>query len=257
MTEPTIFSDPLRLGVWSGARHMSTCLRYCFAKPRSNLPYTPVALDEPFYGCWLDANPGINRIERVEVTGGCQTDPAKVIERLTARLPGKVDLDYQKHFAYMMDGIDMGWLHSITNAFLIREPSEVITSLLNILDPEDVTEAEIGVKAQFDIFEQVSAALGKTPPVIDQRDILTAPGKVLSAFCEEIGLPYSDGLLSWPAGPCPFDGPWARHWYDAVWQSTGFRPYRRKQEVVPSSHRSLQEAAEELYAKMAKGRITG
>ncbi|WP_271215125.1 hypothetical protein, partial [Pseudonocardia halophobica] len=28
--------------------------------------------------------------------------------------------------------------------------------------------------------------------------------------------------LRWPAGPKPFDGAWAQHWYNAVHASTGF-----------------------------------
>jgi hypothetical protein len=31
-------------------------------------------------------------------------------------------------------------------------------------------------------------------------------------------------MLRWPAGPKPFDGVWAPHWYAAVHRSTGFEP---------------------------------
>ena len=45
---------------------------------------------------------------------------------------------------------------------------------------------------------------------------------MLAALCAAVGIPFRDEMLAWPKGPKSFDGVWARHWYDAVWSSTGF-----------------------------------
>ena len=45
---------------------------------------------------------------------------------------------------------------------------------------------------------------------------------MLRTLCDAIGLEFTPRMLNWPAGGCPEDGVWARHWYGAVHQSTGF-----------------------------------
>ena len=49
---------------------------------------------------------------------------------------------------------------------------------------------------------------------------------MLEALCDALGVRFDPAMLSWPAGPRPTDGVWAPHWYDGVWKSTGFGPYR-------------------------------
>ena len=41
------------------------------------------------------------------------------------------------------------------------------------------------------------------------------------------------GQLDWPAGPRASDGVWAPYWYEAVWKSTGFEPWRDKRVPLP------------------------
>jgi hypothetical protein len=58
--------------------------------------------------------------------------------------------------------------------------------------------------------------------VIDSADILANPQGALSALCAALDIPFTERMLHWPAGPKPYDGTWAPHWYNAVHQSTGF-----------------------------------
>ena len=50
----------------------------------------------------------------------------------------------------------------------------------------------------------------------------------MRALCKELDIPFLEDMLSWPSGPRDSDGVWAPHWYDAVWNSTGFKPYSEK-----------------------------
>ncbi|MCA9582740.1 MAG: hypothetical protein KC416_13165, partial [Myxococcales bacterium] len=70
------------------------------------------------------------------------------------------------------------------------------------------------------------------PPVIDGRDVLADPGRVLRLLCERLGLSFTDRMLAWSPGIRTTDGVWARHWYDSVSKSSGFE---RPQESEPSA----------------------
>jgi hypothetical protein len=62
-------------------------------------------------------------------------------------------------------------------------------------------------------------------------------------------------MLSWPAGPRASDGVWANHWYDAVWRSTGFQPYRPKRVEVPVRLTDVLKRAEEIYQALYAHRM--
>ena len=57
---------------------------------------------------------------------------------------------------------------------------------------------------------------------LGSHDIREDPEAALRVLCDAIELPFSNAMLSWPAGPKPYDGVWASHWYGAVHRSTGF-----------------------------------
>ncbi len=57
-------------------------------------------------------------------------------------------------------------------------------------------------------------------------------------------------MLRWPEGPKPEDGVWAPHWYHNVHRSTGFGPYREKDEPVPARLRGILAEATPLYERL-------
>jgi hypothetical protein len=81
---------------------------------------------------------------------------------------------------------------------------------------EEVTLEDIGFRQQVALYDRIGGL------VIDSADIRADPRGALERLCAEIGLPFDDAMLGWPAGPKPFDGAWAPHWYGAVHRSTGF-----------------------------------
>ena len=54
------------------------------------------------------------------------------------------------------------------------------------------------------------------------RDRLATEDDALWDLCAALEIPFTDNMLHWPAGPKPYDGVWAPHWYNAVHASTGF-----------------------------------
>jgi hypothetical protein len=137
---------------------------------------------------------------------------------------------------HLLPGIERAWLDGLTHAFLIRDPREMLPSLDEKLP--QLTLEDTGYPQQLELFERVLERTGGPPPVVDSADLLRDPEGVLRALCTAVGLDFRSRMLSWPPGPRPTDGIWARHWYGSVEESTGFGPYRPK--AAPLSERLLE-----------------
>jgi hypothetical protein len=104
------------------------------------------------------------------------------------------------------------------------------------------TIADTGLPQQVELFRDVQARTGTTPPVIDTEDVLKDPRGVLQRFCAAVDIAFDERMLHWPAGGRETDGIWAKYWYDAVERSTGFEPYApRPRNVTPELEPVLAE----------------
>ena len=152
--------------------------------------------------------------------------------------PCERPIHFFKNMAHHLPGLDQGFLDSITNVLLIRDPTEMLPSLAAQLSSP--TLRDTGLREQNVILDSILAR-GEKPIVLDARDLLDPPG-VLRRACAGLGIPFEDAMLSWPAGPKPEDGVWAKHWYHNVHASTGFAPHSPRG-PVPSAPRALAEEA--------------
>jgi hypothetical protein len=212
-----------------------------------------VVCDEPLYAHYLAAT-GLDHPGRDEVIAHHDADWRSVVAWLTGSVPEGKAVFYQKHMAHhLRPEIDRAWLDALTHAFLIRDPRHMLTSLDKRID--DITIESTGLPRQVELFERVADRLGAAPPVLDARDVLRDPRAALGALCARLHLPFLESMLSWPAGRRSTDGIWARHWYDAVEASTGFAPYREKDEAVPEPLRPVCDACLPLYDRLAAHRL--
>lgn len=205
---------PMRIAMWSGPRNLSTAMMYAFGN-RADFH----AVDEPFYASYL-AMTGLEHPMRDAVLASQPQDPKAVIADLTGPIPDGKPHAYHKHMTqHMIDGVPRDWIKDMTNVFLIRHPARVIASFGAKYD--NPTLEDIGFTQQTDLFD-LCLSHGHTPIVIDSADIRRDPETMLTKLCEAIGLEFDPAMLSWPAGPRPYDGVWAPHWYGSVHGSTGF-----------------------------------
>lgn len=177
------------------------------------------AMDEPFYAAYLHAT-GLKHPLYQEIIDDGLIDPADVVGHCL----GATDkpISYQKHMCHhMIKGFPLDWLGQVTNVFLLRDPARVLASYA--VKVETVSAEDIGFPQQRALMEQVIAG-GGTPIVVEAADIRRNPQKMLEALCSAIGIAFDPAMLSWEAGEREEDGVWAKHWYDAVWKSTGFAP---------------------------------
>jgi len=234
-----------RIAMWSGPRNISTAMLRSFG----SRPDTAVT-DEPLYAHYLQVT-GVAHPGRDDVIAAHEPDWRKVAATLTGPVPGGREIWYQKHMAHhLLPMIERGWLDVLTHAFLIREPDEMVASLLRTFPGAGL--ADTGLPQQCEIFDRVAERQGRAPPVVLASDVLKDPRAQLEALCGALGIPFLNAMLSWPPGRRDTDGAWAPHWYAAVEASTGFEPFRlRHVELTDEQARLVDECRpwyEKLYA---------
>lgn len=240
-------APPVRIAMWSGPRNISTAMLRAW----ENREDTTV-VDEPLYAHYL-ATTDVDHPGKEQVVAEHETDWRLVVESLLGPLPPGAVISYQKHMAHhLLPSVGRGWLGGLSHVFLIRDPREMLPSLARVLPAP--TLADTGLAQQVEIHDTMVAE-GQQPPVIDAKDVLTAPESTLRALCGRLGVPFSDRMLSWPAGPRPSDGVWARWWYGAVEASTGFSSYQPPTAPFPDHLRPLLEQCRPYYERLHERRI--
>ena len=237
----------LRLNVWSGPRNVSTALMYSFAQ-RSDTR----VVDEPLYAHYLRVS-GAQHPGREAVLASQEQDGEKVV-REVIRGPCDRPVAFFKQMAHHLVGLDRAFLAHTANVILTRDPVEMLPSLReNVARPK---LADTGYAVQTQLFEQLRA-LGQEPPVLDAREILMSPRKVLGELCRRLGLLFEESMLSWKRGARPEDGVWAPHWYASVHRSSGFEPYRPKTAPFPEELEELLAECRPHYDALARVAIRG
>jgi len=239
---------PRRIAMWSGPRNISTAMMRSWGSRSDTF-----VCDEPLYAHYLKAtrlpHPGID-----EVIAAQESDWQKVVEWLTGPTPENRPVFYQKHMTHhMLPTIGRDWLDHVTNAFLIRDPRDMIISLAKVL-PE-VRIEDTGLPQQLAIFQKVCDRQGSIPAIIDARDVQNQPEILMPKLCESLGMAFDPAMLAWPPGKRATDGVWAKYWYANVEKTTRFEPYQSKNDLVPHECQAILDECLAIYEQMAKHRI--
>lgn len=229
----------MKIAMWSGPRNLSTAMMYAFAARGDCAVW-----DEPFYAAWLAWSKARHPMAEA-VIAVQETDPARIADRCAAPPSEGRDHFYMKHMPHhMAPHFPLGWADGCVHAHLIRHPARVLASYA--AKNETVNFEEIGYAQQADFFTRFPG------PVIDSADVRRDPADILARLCAEIGLPFSGGMLSWPAGPKPFDGAWAAHWYGAVHRSEGFASAEGPLPPVAPDHAEIHARALPIYEELSR-----
>jgi hypothetical protein len=243
-----IMSNSRYIAMWSGPRNISTAMMRSWGNRADTF-----VCDEPFYAHYLNEtrleHPGMD-----EVIASQPTDWREVVRWLTGPVPGNKAIFYQKQMSHhLLPAIGRDWLENVTNAFLIRDPQDMILSLSKVLS--EVRLVDTGLPQQLEIFEQVRRK-GYKPAVVDSRDVQNHPETVLPKLCEVLEVDFDPAMLSWPVGRRETDGIWAKYWYANVEKTTCFEPYKSKSEPTPEALRPILSECIEIYNRLAEFRIT-
>ncbi len=236
-------TQPVHIAMWSGPRNISTAMMRSFG----SRPDTAVS-DEPLYAHYLRAT-NVAHPGRDAVIAAHEPDWRKVVAALTGPVPGGRAIWYQKHMAHhLLPVIGRDWLDGLTHGFLVREPNEMVASLLRTFPGAGL--ADTGLPQQCEIFDRVADRLGRAPPVVLASDVLKDPAAQLEALCDALRIPFHREMLAWPAGRRDTDGAWAPDWYAAVEASTGFEPYRRRPIELDDVAARLVDECQPWYEKL-------
>lgn len=230
-----------RINIWSGPRNVSTALMYAFAQRADTR-----VVDEPLYGHYLRVtgapHPGAD-----EVMADMRVDAAQVIDEVILG-PSDRPVLMLKQMAHHLVELDRSFLAQTVNVLLIRDPVQMLPSLAKNL--EAPTLRDTGLALQTELYDLLHD-LGQEPPILDAREVLRNPRHVLSELCARVGIPFDESMLTWQAGARPEDGIWAKHWYHAVHQSTGFQPYTEKTAPMPAHLQPLLAECLPHYERLA------
>jgi Sulfotransferase domain len=240
--------QPVRIAMWSGPRNISTAMMRAWGNRADTF-----VIDEPFYAYYLSAT-GKEHAGADEVIASGETDWRKIIAQLTGPIPNGKRISFQKQMAHhLLPEVDRNWLGAVTNCFLIRDPREVIASYIK--KREDPTLPDLGFAQQAEIFDSVRAHTNSVPAVVDAKDVLENPERMLRLLCKAIGVDFSDLMLSWPPGLRETDGIWASYWYGEVEKTTSFQPYRPRPTKVPARLQKIHDGCRECYEKLYECRL--
>lgn len=234
--------DTIRINMISGPRNISTAMMYSF-RSRSDT----TVFDEPLYAHYLRVT-GIDHPGREESMASMPTDGERAIREIVFG-PYATPVAFFKNMAHHMAGVglDFAWLEKVKNFFLIREPDQVITSMIkNLPNP---TPEMTGLPQQAELVRYM-VDRGIEPIVLSSRQILEDPAGQLETLCARLNIPWSNEMLSWEAGPKPEDGTWAPYWYGRLHETTGFEPYRQKDDQVPDHLRGVLEECRQAFDQL-------
>ena len=235
----------LRIAMWSGPRNISTAMMRSW----ENRSDTQV-VDEPFYAFYLNKTRSPHPCFE-EILQSQSDNYSQVVSELT-KATCNSNIQYQKQMTHhMLEGIDLTWSKQLQHCFLIRDPAQVVNSYTNSRGVCSVED--IGIKRQFELYQDISQISGQDIPIIDSNDVLKDPERILRLLCERLELPFMPAMLNWPQGSRTSDGVWAKHWYKSVDSSSGFAPYSAKHLKLTDEQLSVvsqvQPFYEQLYAK--------
>ncbi len=230
--------------LWSGPRNISTALMYSFAQRNDCAVF-----DEPLYAHYLSKTPArAYHPGADEVIAEMENDGEKVVRDLILGFDAK-PVGFFKHMTHHLFNLDMGFLADTVNVLLTRDPFDMLPSYA--VNVERPTLQDVGYKQHIELLEYLQS-IGQTPPVLDAKQILLNPKKVLKELCERIGVDFQDSMLSWNAGARVEDGSWAKYWYKSVHESTGFGKYVQKTEPFPESLQPLFEECKPYYERLSQ-----
>jgi hypothetical protein len=232
-----------RICLWSGPRNVSTALMYSFAQ-RSDCQ----VFDEPLYAHYLyntdadEYHPGAD-----DILATMENDGEKVVEMMIG--PHDKPVAFFKHMTHHLIELNLDFLKDCVNVILTRDPREMLVSFDKVIP--NPTMQDVGYEAHLMLMDHLER-IGQEVIVLDSKEILMDPESVLNKFCNAIGIPFEESMLSWEAGPIPEDGIWAKYWYANVHKSQGFQPYVPKQDDFPSRLIPLLNECEPIYNRLIK-----
>ena len=231
-----------RICLWSSPRNISTAMMYSFAQRDDT-----IVIDEPLYAHYLKIttsdHPGKEEILKAQ-----ENDGEKVISKT---ILGDYDkpVIFLKQMTHHLISINLDFLSQTENIIFIRDPKQIIASYAQVRN--HITMSDIGIERQWFLFNHLKQN-NLSCIVLDSNEILKSSENVLQQLCNALQIPFTKKMLQWPAGAKPYDGIWAKYWYDNVHRSTGFQKQKTSERNLPAKYESLYNESKIFYEQLFK-----
>ena len=215
-----------RICLWSGPRNISTALMYSFAQ-RSDTK----VFDEPLYAYYLRHHPEAQKYHpgSEDILRVMENDGGKVVASILTA--SEKPVLFYKHMIHHLLGLDKSFMHNTVNIILTRDPYEMLPSFDKVI-PNPILN-DVGYRLHLDLlnfFRENNISF----TVIDSKQVLIDPQKILKSLCGFAGIKFDKAMLSWQPQKRLEDGIWAKYWYNSVHNSSGFIKYEPKKSPFPS-----------------------
>lgn len=231
-----------RICLWSGPRNISTALMYSFAQRSDTRVY-----DEPLYAYYLNNtsadtyHPGAK-----DVLSSMENDGNKVVDMMMGDHDKPVV--FFKNMTHHLLDLDRSFMKDTINVILTRDPVDMLPSFAKVI--ESPTMVDVGYALHTELIQYLSN-MNIKPIVLDSKNVLLNPRKVLTELCKLAGIPFDKNMLKWEPGARPEDGVWAKYWYKNVHTSAGFQEYKFKSEPFPEKLNPLLKDCMVHYHKIS------
>lgn len=234
------------VALWAAPR----CISTAFLKTFSQRPDTTI-IHEPFcniyyFSQWRISNRFGDAKELHNYDAG---------EAMKKIMSPNSSLVFFKDMAYLaLPYLDLQFLPSITNTFIIRSPREALASWYR--GNEFPTEDEFGFTALEKMWQIVAEKLGQESLVVEGNRFRSQPEKILQRYCQNIGVEFDNKMLTWQEGRL-------QNWnkqeaeFHAIWHSTldnskGIIPPQQEEITIRPEDLAMVERAEAIYHKLSK-----
>jgi hypothetical protein len=212
-----------RINLWSSPRNISTAMMYSFAQRGDT-----IAFDEPLYAHYLSST-GIHHPGKEEILQAQDNNGENVIRDIILADHDQ-PIAFFKQMTHHLENISLNFLSQAKNILFIRNPKQIIASYSQVR--KDVTMQDVGIKKQWWLYNYLTEK-NLSCIVLDSNEILKSSQNTLQQLCNALQISFTEKMLHWPSGTKPYDGIWAKYWYDNVHQSTGFAKQKTSERELP------------------------
>lgn len=198
-------------------------------------------LDEPIFAHFLTKT-GATRPSRDEVLEIMSSDPKEIAAAWRGEVRGHLFL---KHMANHLEQWPIETLDGHRHLILTRNPRSVLKSFQAHV--ESPTMMDLAYQHQLDWWNTCNEK-GLPVAVLDSDKLVGDPVHSLRRICDWLALPFEESMLSWPQGPRPEDGVWAKYWYQRIHASTGWEaaPSKSTKQLSPQPNEAMRKLLDQI-----------
>lgn len=184
-----------RINIWSSPRNISTAFMYAFAQRGDTTVF-----DEPLYAHYLRrSDTTAEHPGTPEILQSQENDGEKVVQNLILG-NHPTDVVLFKQMTHHLIHLNEDFLFKTKNILLIRDPRRIIASYAKVIANPQMHD--IGIQKQYELFQKLAKG-GNVAAVVDARELLLNPRRVLEILCQKLDIPFDEKMLSWRAGARP------------------------------------------------------